>query len=213
MSDLRVPHRLTPDQARRIVVRAQLLDADRPGDVVEVAEQLGSVKIDPTATIAPCEQTVLWSRIGWSYEPGQLQKATEIDRQLFEYDGAFRPMSLLPLMLPAMRRISSPSSRASRSCSTAASGRPSAPCSPRASRAARRECSTSTGTRSPADSPRSCRGPRLASTRDASPHEGPGPPHHRARAAARRRPPRRRGGGRRAARLREDRPNGHDRTM
>jgi uncharacterized protein len=98
-----VTHRLTQDQARRIAVRAQLLDADRPGDVVEVAEQLGYVKIDPTATIAPCEHTVLWSRIGWSYEPGQLQKAVEEDRLLFEFDGAFRPMSLLPLMRPTMR--------------------------------------------------------------------------------------------------------------
>lgn len=97
-------HRLTKDQARRLVVRAQLLDADRPGDVVEVAEQLGYVKIDPTAVIAPCEHTVLWSRIGWSYEPGQLKKAVELDRQLFEFDGAFRPLSLLPLMRPAMRR-------------------------------------------------------------------------------------------------------------
>jgi uncharacterized protein YcaQ len=99
-----VTHHLTPDQARRIVVRAQLLDADRPGDVVEVAEQLGYVKIDPTATIAPAEHTVLWSRIGWSYEAGQLTKAVEIDRLLFEFDGAFRPVSLLPFLLPAMRR-------------------------------------------------------------------------------------------------------------
>jgi uncharacterized protein YcaQ len=99
-----VTHRLTRDEARRIAVRAQLLDAERPGDVVEVAEQLGYIKIDPTATIAPCEQTVLWSRIGWSYEAGQLQKAVEFDRQLFEYDGAFRPISLLPLMRPIMRR-------------------------------------------------------------------------------------------------------------
>lgn len=97
-------HHLTADEARRIIVRAQLLDADRPGDVVEVAEQLGYVKIDPTATIAPCEHTVLWSRIGWSYEPGQLRKAVEGDRLLFEFDGAFRPVSLLPLMLPAMRQ-------------------------------------------------------------------------------------------------------------
>ncbi|HWM17544.1 MAG TPA: crosslink repair DNA glycosylase YcaQ family protein, partial [Microbacterium sp.] len=97
-------HQLTRDQARRIIVRAQLLDAQRPGDVVEVAEQLGYIKIDPTATIAPCEQTVLWSRIGWSYEAGQLTKAVEIDRLLFEFDGAFQPLSLLPFMLPAMRR-------------------------------------------------------------------------------------------------------------
>ena len=99
-----VTHQLTRDQARRIIVRAQLLDAARPGDVVEVAEQLGAIKIDPTATIASCEHTVLWSRIGWSYEAGQLQKAVEMDRLLFEFDGAFRPTSLLPLMLPGMRR-------------------------------------------------------------------------------------------------------------
>lgn len=98
-------HHLTRDEARRIAVRAQLLDAQRPADVVEVAEQLGAVKIDPTSTIAPCEHTVLWSRIGWSYEPGQLTKAVEVDRLLFEFDGAFRPLSLLPLLLPEMRRF------------------------------------------------------------------------------------------------------------
>src|SRR3978361_2144548 len=97
-------HHLTRDQARRIAVRAQLLDADRPGDVVEVAEEQGAIKIDPTATIAPAEHTILWSRIGGAYDPVQLTKAGESDRLLFEFDGAFRPASLLPLMLPAMRR-------------------------------------------------------------------------------------------------------------
>lgn len=97
-------HELTRDEARRIVVGAQLLDADQPGDVIEVAEQLGSIKIDPTAVIAPAEHTILWSRIGYGYEPGHLKDATERDRLLFEFDGAFRPISLLPLMLPAMRR-------------------------------------------------------------------------------------------------------------
>ena len=92
---------LTRAQARRIAVRAQLLDAERAGDVVEVAEQLGAIKIDPTAVIAPAEHTILWSRIGWSYESGQLKKAVELDRALFEFDGAFRPAGLLPL--PGMR--------------------------------------------------------------------------------------------------------------
>ncbi|MCT9820918.1 winged helix DNA-binding domain-containing protein [Microbacterium sp. W1N] len=96
-------HRLTRDEARRIAVRAQLLDADRPGGIVEVAEQLGAIKIDPTATIAPAEQTIPWTRIGWSYEPGQLKKAVEDDRQLFEHAGQFRPASLLPLMAARMR--------------------------------------------------------------------------------------------------------------
>ena len=97
-------HQLTRDQARRIAVRAQLLDADRPGDVVQVAEELGAIKIDPTATIAPAEHTILWSRVGGAYDPIQLSKAVEHDRLLFEYDGSFRPISLLPLMLPGMRR-------------------------------------------------------------------------------------------------------------
>ncbi|GAB3610199.1 crosslink repair DNA glycosylase YcaQ family protein [Humibacter ginsengiterrae] len=96
-------HHLTRDEARRIAVRAQLLDAQRPGDVVEVAEQLGAIKIDPTATIAPAQHTILWSRIGWSYESAQLTKAVEMDRVLFEFDGSFRPISLLPAMLPSMR--------------------------------------------------------------------------------------------------------------
>ncbi|CAL4859153.1 DNA glycosylase AlkZ-like family protein [Microbacterium sp. MM2322] len=95
-------HRLTRDEARRIAVRAQLLDADRPGDVVEVAEQIGAIKIDPTAVIAPSEQSVCWARIGWAYEPGQLSKAVEVDRLLFEYDGHFRPASLLPALRAIM---------------------------------------------------------------------------------------------------------------
>ncbi|ALJ19423.1 DNA glycosylase AlkZ-like family protein [Microbacterium sp. No. 7] len=97
------PHRLSRDDARRLVVRAQLLDAERPGDVVEVAEQLGAIKIDPTATIAPSEQTIPWSRIGWSYEPGQLTKAVETDRQLFEHDGQFHPVSMLAPLVATLR--------------------------------------------------------------------------------------------------------------
>lgn len=95
---------LTRDDARRIAVQAQLLDARRAGDVVEVAETLGAIKIDPTSTIAPAEHSILWSRIGLGYDPIQLSKAVEMDRLLFEFDGSFLPMSLLPLMLPTMRR-------------------------------------------------------------------------------------------------------------
>ncbi len=84
-------------------MRAQLLDADRAGDVVEVAEELGAIKFDPTATIAPAEHTILWSRLGAAYDQIQLSKAVDKDRLLFEFDGSFRPVSLLPLMLPAMR--------------------------------------------------------------------------------------------------------------
>src|SRR5690606_8415157 len=102
-------HRLGRDEARRIAVRAQLLDADRPGDVVEVAEQIGPLKIDPTAVIATAELSVPWARIGWSFEPAQLKKAVEDDRLLFEYAGSFYPSSWLPLVRARLgeRRLSS----------------------------------------------------------------------------------------------------------
>ena len=95
---------LTKRDARRIAVRAQLLDAERPGDVVEVAEQLGVINIDPTAAIAPSEDLLLWSRIGEPYDPGQLKRAAEVDRTIFELNGMFRPASALPLLLPQMRQ-------------------------------------------------------------------------------------------------------------
>ncbi|KAA9105672.1 DNA glycosylase AlkZ-like family protein [Microbacterium rhizomatis] len=95
--------RLTRQEARRIAIASQRLCADRPGDVVEVLEELTIVNIDPTAAIMPSADHILWSRIGWAYEPGQLKSAVEIDRTVFELDGFYRPMSALPLLLPSMR--------------------------------------------------------------------------------------------------------------
>ncbi|MEO5533812.1 MAG: crosslink repair DNA glycosylase YcaQ family protein [Pseudolysinimonas sp.] len=96
-------HHLTRDEARRLAVRAQRLDAERAGDVVEIAEDLGAIKIDPTTAIAPAEHTILWSRLGRGYEPAQLSKAVERDRLLFEFDGSFRPISRLAPMQTSMR--------------------------------------------------------------------------------------------------------------
>ena len=46
-------HQLTKAQARRIAVRAQLLDAPRPTDLVTLVHQLTLLQIDPTALTAP----------------------------------------------------------------------------------------------------------------------------------------------------------------
>ncbi|MET0782478.1 MAG: crosslink repair DNA glycosylase YcaQ family protein [Microbacterium sp.] len=96
-------HRLTRDDARRIAVRAQLLTADRPGGIVEAVDGLEVVNIDPTAVVAPSADHILWSRIGWPYQPADLVRAVEEDRAIFEWGGFYRPMADLPLYLPLMR--------------------------------------------------------------------------------------------------------------
>ena len=92
-------HRLTKAQARRIAVRAQLLDAPRPTDLLTVVRQLTLLQIDPTAAIAPSADLVAWSRLGSTYQPAALQRALEQDRTLFELDALVRPMSDLGLYL------------------------------------------------------------------------------------------------------------------
>ncbi|HKN64351.1 MAG TPA: crosslink repair DNA glycosylase YcaQ family protein [Gaiellaceae bacterium] len=92
-------HELTKQQARRIAVRAQLLDAPRPTDLLEVVRRLTLLQVDPTAAIAPNADLVLWSRLGSSYRPEQLRQALEVERTLFEFNALIRPMSDLGLFL------------------------------------------------------------------------------------------------------------------
>ena len=96
-------HRLTREQARRIAVRAQLLTAERPADIVETIDALTIVNIDPTAAIAPSADLILWSRLGWPYQPDDLRRLVEEDRAVFEWGGFYRPMTDLPLIRPLMR--------------------------------------------------------------------------------------------------------------
>ncbi|HEY7148398.1 MAG TPA: crosslink repair DNA glycosylase YcaQ family protein, partial [Gaiellaceae bacterium] len=86
-------HELTKGQARRIAVRAQLLEARRPSDLVELVRRLTFLQIDPTAAIAPSADLVAWSRLGSSYRPEDLKRELEEQRTLFEQDAMIRPMS------------------------------------------------------------------------------------------------------------------------
>jgi uncharacterized protein YcaQ len=92
-------HRLTRTQARRIAVRAQLLDAPRPTALLAVVERLTLLQIDPTAAIAPSADLVAWSRLGSAYRPEHLKQALEQERTLFELNALVRPMSDLGLYL------------------------------------------------------------------------------------------------------------------
>ncbi len=92
-------HRLTKEQARRIAVRAQLLDAPRPTDLVAVVERLTLLQIDPTAAIAPSADLVAWSRLGSAYHPDDLKRAVEDERTLFEHNALVRPVGDVGLVL------------------------------------------------------------------------------------------------------------------
>ena len=86
-------HRLDRTQARRIAIRAQLLDARRPTDLLQVVEQLTFLQLDPTAAVAPSADLVAWTRLGDAYRPSDLTQALEQDRTLYEVRAIIRPTS------------------------------------------------------------------------------------------------------------------------
>ena len=92
--------RLDRDEARQLAVRAQLLDATRPTDLVTLVDRLTLLQIDPTAAIAPNADLVAWSRLGSSHHPADLTKALEEDRTLFELRALIRPASAVALHVP-----------------------------------------------------------------------------------------------------------------
>jgi len=106
--------RLTREEARRIAVRAQLLDADRPRDLGSVIQRLTFLQLDPTAAIAPSADLVAWTRLGNGYAPADLERALDTDRTVFEHDvglALVRPMEDLRLFLADMAAWPSGSAR------------------------------------------------------------------------------------------------------
>lgn len=81
---------LSRRDARRVAARAQLLSRPRPGDVVETVTELTLLQIDPVLALAPAQHLVLWSRLGSSYDTGDLDRLLA-DRTLVEILGHIRP--------------------------------------------------------------------------------------------------------------------------
>lgn len=92
---------LSRDDARRIAVRAQLLGADRPNDLLEVARHLTVIQAEPTSPIAPSADLVLWSRLGSSYDVGELRDAID-EQALIEHQGFLRPVEDMRLFRAEM---------------------------------------------------------------------------------------------------------------
>ena len=89
-------HELSRTEARRIAVRAQLLDGARPGDLLDVVRRLSLLPSNPTAAVAPSAQLVAWSRLGPSFSTAQLDDALQ-DGTLLELRGMIRPAEDLAL--------------------------------------------------------------------------------------------------------------------
>lgn len=83
-------HELSRTDARRIAVRAQLLSADRPTDVLGVLRHLTVLQPDPTSAVAPSADVVLWSRLGSGYDPRGLRELVDQQR-VVELRGFLRP--------------------------------------------------------------------------------------------------------------------------
>jgi hypothetical protein len=93
--------KVTQEQARRIAVRAQLLDGSARG-VLETVRRLGSLQIDPIATVAPPQHLVLWSRLG-PFDVAELDRLLWVERKLFEWNAFVYPIESLPLIRARMR--------------------------------------------------------------------------------------------------------------
>jgi uncharacterized protein YcaQ len=84
------PLHLSRADARRLAVRAQLLAAPRPTDLLEVVRRLTFVQLEPTSPVAPSADLVLWSRLGATYRPQDLRDALD-EQRLVELDSLARP--------------------------------------------------------------------------------------------------------------------------
>jgi uncharacterized protein YcaQ len=91
------------EEARRIAVRAQLLDGTAT-DVLSTVRTLGFLQLDPVATVAPPQHLVLWSRLGSRYDPAELDRLLWETRELVEWNAFLWPAEDLPYLRARMRR-------------------------------------------------------------------------------------------------------------
>jgi hypothetical protein len=96
-------HELSRTDARRIAVRAQLLDAARPTDLHDLVRHLTLLQLDPVAAVAPNADLVAWSRLGSAYSAADLDTALA-ERTLVELRAMVRPIEDVALYRADMAR-------------------------------------------------------------------------------------------------------------
>ena len=98
--------RLTREEARRIAVRAAGL-AGGPSSVLEAAEWLGDLQLDPTSAVERSHLLVLWSRLG-AFDRRELDRLLWDERLLFEHSAFVYPVRDLAVHAARMRSFPSP---------------------------------------------------------------------------------------------------------
>jgi uncharacterized protein len=104
------PVEVSVEEARRIAVRAQLLDGSAE-DVLGTVRRLGFLQLDPISTVAPPQHLVLWSRLGERYDRTELDRLLWAERKLVEWNAFLWPVEDLPLLKARMRRTDRPLDR------------------------------------------------------------------------------------------------------
>src|SRR4051794_31463737 len=93
---------LTLKKARRVAVRAQLLDGSATS-VLDTVRRLGFLQMDPISTVAPPQHLVLFSRLG-RFDTAELDRLLWEERKLIEYDAFIYPVEDMPLLRARMAR-------------------------------------------------------------------------------------------------------------
>jgi uncharacterized protein len=94
--------KVSREEARRIAVRAQLLDGSATG-VLDTVHKLGFLQLDPIAAVARPQHLVLWSRLG-PFDTAELDRLLWDERKLFEWNAFIWPIESLPLIQAQMRK-------------------------------------------------------------------------------------------------------------
>lgn len=99
---------ISPDIARRLAVRAALLEGPRPSPdregILQVIRGLERLQLDPTRAVERTHLLVLWSRLG-PYDTQELDRLRFEDRRLFEYAAFLLPTESYPEQAFAMERF------------------------------------------------------------------------------------------------------------
>jgi hypothetical protein len=92
------------EEARRIAVRAQVLDGSAR-DVLETVRRLGFLQIDVVQPVERPQHLVLYSRLGPAYDRAELDRLLWAEKALFEWNAFIYPIEDLPLVRARIRHF------------------------------------------------------------------------------------------------------------